>query len=87
VRGALTCLVVLDTVSVSLGVALILLVRQTWLLGLGVIIVGSLAGGALFLFKLINVQCPDCRGALRRDPTDGGYVCGRCGTAWSPPGD
>ena len=34
----------------------------------------------------INVQCPDCKGALRRDAQKGAYVCTRCGVEWALPG-
>ena len=81
VKGALVYLLVLDTVGIGLG-TLFLLFVEPWFIGLGVILVGSLAGGALFLFKLVNVSCPDCRGSLRRDPHKGYYVCARCGAEW-----
>ena len=82
VKEAIVYLVALDTISFVLGVALILAFRQTWVIGLGVILMGSLAGGVLFLLKLVNVHCPDCRGSLRRDAMKGCYVCSRCGTEW-----
>ena len=80
-RSAILYLVAVDFLSFLVGVPLLVLVRP-WVVGLAVVLMGSLAGGALFLVKLVNVRCPDCHGSLRREAGSPSYVCAKCGTAW-----
>ncbi len=84
-RAKIIKAVLIDAIAVALGVVSILMVEPNGLaLGIGIIVVGSIATASMVFAAINNIDCPDCNDKLVKESLSK-WNCKRCNVTWELP--